>query len=258
MTTQQTQATRFADLHVPGDPLIIYNIWDAGSAKALESAGAKAIATGSKPVALAHGYEDGEALPLEWVLENAKRVVQNVSLPVSIDFESGYGKSPEEVATSVTQLLETGAVGINFEDQIMGESGLYTIEAQQARIAAVRAAATGFGVSLFINARTDIFLKTKAADLTAAHLSEAIARAVAYAEAGANGLFAPGITDATMIETLCRESPVPINVMKFPGVPASRHLADLGVARISYGPGPYNAMLQAFKTAAQAALNLEG
>ena len=257
MKTQAGQATEFASLHIRGNPLILYNIWDAGSAKALEEAGARAIDTGSKPVALAHGYEDGEKIPLELVVANAERIIRSVSLPVSIDFESGYGSTPDAVQASVAKIVEAGAVGINFEDQIVGGSGLYTIEAQSARIAAVRRAAEQAGVPLFINARTDIFLKSKPADHTDEHLAEAVDRAAAYAGAGANGFFAPGLGDAAAIETLCNRSPLPVNIIIFPHTPSPRELAQLGVARISYGPGPYNAMINAFKTAARAALSLE-
>jgi 2-methylisocitrate lyase-like PEP mutase family enzyme len=257
MTTQTEQATLFSSLHLPGDPLILYNIWDAGSAKALEEVGAKAIATGSKPVALANGYEDGEKIPLELVVANAERIVRSVSVPVSIDFESGYGTTPEAVQSSVAQIIAAGAVGINFEDQIVGGTGLYAIDAQVARIAAVRHAAEQAGIPLFINARTDIFLKTKTADHSDEHLAQAIERATAYAEAGANGFFAPGLANAAYIATLCHQSPLPVNIIIFPHTPTPRELAELGVARISYGPAPYNAMINALKVVAQAALRLE-
>ncbi|VAW00441.1 Probable carboxyvinyl-carboxyphosphonate phosphorylmutase, partial [hydrothermal vent metagenome] len=113
---------RFAELHIPEDPLILYNIWDAGSAIAVEAAGAKALATGSRPVAGANGSEDGEHLPFSRALDNARAIVSNVSVPVSIDMETGYGDSPEEVGCSAAQMASVGVVGANIEDQILGEN----------------------------------------------------------------------------------------------------------------------------------------
>ena len=257
MTTQQEQATLLATLHIKGNPLILFNIWDAGSAKALEEVGAKAIATGSKSVALAHGYEDGEKLPFPLVVATIEQIVRSVTLPVTIDLEGGYGITPDEVAASAAQAIAAGAAGINFEDQIVGGTGLYSIEAQCLRIAAVRQAAEQAGVPLFINARTDIFLKAKPADQNDEHLAEAIERATAYAEAGASGFFAPGLGDAAKIETLCNRSPLPVNIIIFPHASTPRHLAELGVARISYGPAPYNAMIAALKAAGRVALGFE-
>jgi 2-methylisocitrate lyase-like PEP mutase family enzyme len=256
MSPQTEQATLFASLHVKGDPLILYNIWDAGGAKALEEVGAKAIATGSRSVALAHGYNDGEELPFEMVLANTQRIVRSVSLPVTIDLEGGYGTSPDDVATSVAQVISAGAIGINFEDQIVGGTGLYSIEEQSARIAAIRHAAEVAGVPLFINARTDVFLKAKAADHDDTHVAEVLERATAYANAGASGFFAPGLADETKIQTLCDVSPLPVNIMILPYTPTPQRLAELGVARISYGPGPYYAMINALKEGGRVALAL--
>lgn len=235
---------------------MLYNIWDAGGAKALEEVGAKAIATGSRSVALAHGYNDGEDISLELVLANTQRIVRSVTLPVTIDLEGGYGTAPDEVAVSVAQVISAGAVGINFEDQIVGGTGLYPIEAQSARIAAIRHAAEAADVPLFINARTDVFLKAKAADHDDTHITEALERATAYANAGASGFFAPGLADEAKIQTLCNASPLPINIMILPYTPTPQRLAELGVARISYGPGPYYAMINTLKKGGRVALAL--
>src|SRR5687768_9661741 len=130
----------FAALHRPGDPIILYNAWDAGSARAVAEAGAKAIATGSASVAAAHGFQDAEALPLELALANSARVAAAVELPVSIDFEGAYAVEPGGVAANMASLAETGAIGCNFEDQVVGGEGLHSVEAQAARIRAARAA----------------------------------------------------------------------------------------------------------------------
>lgn len=254
MTSQSERAVLFQSLHVRGDPLILFNVWDAGSAKAMQEIGAKAIATGSWSAAAAHGYADGEALPFALALANLERIVASVDVPVTIDLESGYGHSPAQVQESVAQVMKAGAVGINLEDQIMGEGGLYAIEDQVARIRAVREAADQAGIPLFINARTDVFLQLYPGQPTDDHLQEALRRADAYAEAGGSGFFAPGLGNPPYIETLCRHSPLPVNILMLPGTPAPKQLAALGVARISYGAGPYRLALNAFKEAGRKAL----
>lgn len=249
-TTQQEKAETLHKVHIKGDPLILFNIWDAGSAKAVEEAGAKAIGTGSWSVAAANGFDDGEAVPLDLVVTNAERIVAAVDLPVTIDFEGGYAPGNSELKENIERLLGSGAVGINFEDQIVGGEGLYSIDEQASRIRAIREAADSFGVRLFINARTDVFLKTYPAKHDESQLADAIARATAYAAAGASGFFAPGLRDPEFIKKVCEESSIPVNIMVLPDTPAAETLAELGVARISHGPGPYRQMMQALKTAA--------
>src|SRR5215204_5999164 len=195
MMTQKAKAELFRDLHIKGNPLILYNIWDAGSAKAIEEAGAKAIATGSWSVAAANGFKDGEEMPLDLALTNLERIVASVSAPVTIDLEGGYTTDNSQLKENIKKVIGAGAVGINFEDQIVGGEGLYAIEEQAARIEAVRQAAEQVSLPLFINARTDVFLKTYPARHNIAQLDEAARRASAYARAGASGLFAPGLRD---------------------------------------------------------------
>src|SRR5256714_1951011 len=131
---------QFARLHVAGEPLALFNVWDAGSAAAVAKAGAKAIATGSASVAAANGFADGEAVPMDFAIANAKRIVDAVNLPVTVDFEGGYAADPEEAGRNVAKLAATGAIGCNFEDQVVGTDQLYPIAEQAARIAAVRRA----------------------------------------------------------------------------------------------------------------------
>src|SRR6185503_16804321 len=150
----------FAALHVPGDPVVLYNIWDVGSALAVVAAGARALATGSHPVADAHGWPDGQQVPLDFALANAARIVNAVELPLTVDFESAYSADPGEGAANVARLAATGAVGCNFEDQVIGgandqNGGLHPLDLQVRRIAAIRRAV---GEAFFINARTDLFL----------------------------------------------------------------------------------------------------
>lgn len=256
MTDQQTRARAFRALHIPGDPLILFNIWDAGSAKAVAEAGASALATGSASVAAAQGYDDAESLPLDDVLANLRRIVACVDLPVTLDFEGGYAVAPDAVAANVARVIEAGAVGINFEDQVIGGEGLHPVALQAERIAAIRAAAKAAGVDLFINARTDVWLRAGMASLAEGrHFDEAVSRANAFAEAGASGFFAPGLADETQIAALCEATSLPVNAMMFDAMPSHTRLAELGVARISHGSGPYRAAMAALGEAAQAVYN---
>ncbi len=247
--TQSDKYRAFAALHVPGDPVILFNAWDAGSANVVAEAGAKAIATGSASVAGAHGFTDAEGLPIGLALANAARVVAAVGLPVTIDFEGGYAVEPGGVAASMARLAATGAIGCNFEDQVVGGEGLHETAEQAARIAAARGAV---GADFFINARTDIFLKAKADTHDQAKVDAAIARANAYAEAGASGFFAPGLADLALLERLCAASPLPVNFMAWPGTPSPAEIAATGIARISHGPFPWRLAMQALKEAAAA------
>jgi len=245
--SQAEKFRTFAALHVPGDPLILYNAWDAGSARVIAEAGAKAIATGSASVAQAHGYDDAEALPLALALANAGRVVAAVDLPVTIDFEGGYAVEPEGVAANMAKLAATGAIGCNFEDQVVGGEGLHPIAFQAGRIAEARAAV---GADFFINARTDIFLKSR--DHDAARVDAALERAAAYARAGASGFFAPGLADLALLKRLCAAAPLPVNFMAWPGTPPAAEIAATGIARISHGPFPWKLAMRALKDAAAA------
>jgi len=251
MTSQSDKRDLFGSLHAPGKPVILYNVWDPGSARAVAEAGAKAIATGSHPVANALGLEDGEQVPLELVLANARRIIEAVDLPVSIDFETGYGATAEEVGRSCAALWDTGAIGINLEDQLIGTDGLRPIAEQAERVAA--AAASG----LWVNARTDLFIKARVAGKRLddpALVDQALERARAYADAGAGSFFAPALAAAGLIRRLCEESPLPVNIISLPNTPGNAEMARLGVARISYGPAPWKAAMAFVKEQAAAAL----
>ncbi|MCA2998815.1 MAG: isocitrate lyase/phosphoenolpyruvate mutase family protein [Rhodocyclaceae bacterium] len=253
MTTDQaSRAQMFAQLHIPGKPLVLFNVWDAGTAVTVARVGAPAIATGSWSVAAAHGVDDGEALALGDVLANAARIVRAVDVPVTIDFEAGYGATPDEVGASVAALVATGAIGINIEDRFIDREGLQPIKDQAARLAAARGAAEAASVPLFINSRTDIFLNAPTTAHSSAMVDEAIARAHAYADAGASGFFLPGLVDETLLKRVCRESTLPVNVMMFAAAPSASRCAELGVARISHGPEPYRAMAKWLEGTARA------
>ncbi|NOE26367.1 isocitrate lyase/phosphoenolpyruvate mutase family protein [Ruegeria sp. HKCCD6157] len=255
MSDQSQRAKTFASLHKKGDPVILFNIWDAGSAGAVRDAGAQAIATGSAPVAMAQGFGDGQNIPLETALDNARRMVAAVDLPVTLDFEGAYAEDPLGIAQNVKRALYCGVVGFNFEDQIIGGDGLYDTAVQAKRVEAMRAACEDAGIPAYVNARTDIFLKAPAETHDEAMLNDAIARASAYEAAGASGFFAPGLKDEAMISRLCEHTNLPVNIIALPGTPGTPRLAELGVARVSYGPVPYRQMIKWLTDQAHAAIH---
>jgi 2-methylisocitrate lyase-like PEP mutase family enzyme len=239
----------FAALHLPGDPLILYNIWDVGSALAVAAAGAKALATGSHPVADANGYSDGQGVPLDFALGNATRIAEAVDLPLTVDFESAYSTDLEQGGANATWLKATGAVGCNFEDQVIGGDGVHPLELQARRIAAIR---RSVGDDFFINARTDLFLKTQTYD--DALVDQVVERGKAFADAGASGFFVPRLADPKQIERVVREVPLPLNVIAFPGAPDKKIWADAGVARISHGPFPHRSLMATLTEMAREAI----
>jgi 2-methylisocitrate lyase-like PEP mutase family enzyme len=248
--TDRNRFERFAALHVPGDPVVLYNIWDVGSALAVVKAGARALATGSHPVGDSSGFGDAEQVPLEFVFANARRIVDAIDpLPLTVDFEGAYSIDPEEGGRNVARLAETGAVGCNFEDQRVGGEGIHPLDLQVRRVAAIRKAV---GDSFFINARTDLLLKSN--EHGDALLDQVIERGKAFADAGASGFFVPRLADPGQIERVVREVPLPLNVIAFPGAPPKADWAAAGVARISHGPFPHRALMAQLEEMARAAL----
>lgn len=245
MGDQAHQAEQFRALHIPGKPLVLFNIWDAGSAKAVAAAGAQAIATSSWSVANANGFADGERIPLAMAIENLRRIVAATELPVTTDLESGYGDTSEVVGETIRLAIDAGAVGCNLEDSFPANGKLRGTADQVGRIRCARQKADATGIRFFINARTDVFFQRPPEQHDDATVVEALARARAYAEAGADGLFAPGLADIALIARLVQASPLPLNIMIGDGTPSLHALAEQGVARISHGPGPY---LMAMKT----------
>lgn len=236
--TQARKAAELKAMHRKAAPLVLYNIWDAAGAKTLVKEGAKAIATGSWSVAAAQGYADGEAMPLDFMLQVVSRITQAVDVPVSIDFEGGYAVEPDEVATNVAKLIDAGAVGLNFEDRVVQGEGLHAIDLQSQRLNAIRRAALEADVPIFVNARTDLFLGSDPAT-HAGLVSEALERETAYAEAGADGFFVPGLTDKSLIAKITDAARLPVNVMLKPEHTTIAELTELNVSRISFGPGPF-------------------
>lgn len=241
----------FFHLHIRGNPVVLFNVWDAGSAKAVAASGAKAIATSSWSVANANGFTDGERIPLDLAIDVLHRIVKAVNIPVTADLESGYGDAPEIVGGTIRLAIKAGAVGCNLEDSFPANGRLREIKDQIDRIRRARSVADELRSRFFINARTDIFFQRPAEQHDGTMVEEAAERARAYAGAGADGLFAPGLADMTLIGRLAKASPLPLNVMMQDAAAPPKALAAHGVARVSYGPHPYLLAIKALEEAAR-------
>ena len=237
----------FARLHAGPELLILPNAWDAGSARIIEHAGAKAIATSSAAVAWAHGYPDGEIVTPESLLATVRSIARVVSIPVSADIEAAYAADAAAASAFATRVIDAGAVGVNIED------GVSPPDLLCAKIEALREAASRRDVDLWINARVDVYLRRLMEGEAA--FKEVIARARRYTEAGANSIFVPGVADRTLIGNLVRNVTLPLNVLAWPGLPDARTLTSLGVRRLSAGSGLAKAALS--HTSAMAAAFLE-
>lgn len=242
--------TEFAALHRAGDPLVLFNVWDAGSAVAVARAGARAIATGSHSLAGAQGYDDGEHIPFSRLVVTAKQIADAVDLPITIDMEAGYATNLADLAHNADALTHAGVIGCNIEDRLIRAGGLRAIDEQAERIATVNAE------GLFVNARTDVFLSPlmEGKDPNQVELVyAAIERASAYRSAGAGSFFIPGLSDPDLIAQTCDKVALPVNVMRMPGMVSNHELANLGVARISYGGAPWRDAMASVEAAAKEA-----
>ncbi|SDJ50223.1 isocitrate lyase/PEP mutase family protein [Streptomyces indicus] len=218
-------------LHTPGRPLVLANVWDIPSARIVQDAGAAALATTSSGVSWELGAADGDHLERERAVEAVSRITAAVELPVTADIERGYGERPEDVAATVRAVFGAGAVGVNLEDSVDG--GLRPAEEMAERIAAARAAADEAGVPLFLNARTDTYLRQAGEE--SGRLAETLRRAAVYREAGADGIFVPGVVDLGLVKELVDGIDAPLNVLAGPGAPEVGEFAGAGVARVSVG-----------------------
>ena len=243
---QRRRGETFRRLHSGKPILVLPNVWDVASARIVEQAGFPAIATSSAGVAFALGYPDGEVISREEMAAAVARITAHVAVPVTADMESGYGRRPEDAAATVRAAIAAGAVGMNFEDS-PGERGEPLLpETQQVeRVRAARQAADASGVPFVLNARTDVFLEQVGEP--AARVEHAVRRLNAYRAAGADCLFAPGVSDADTIATLVRQVKGPLNVLASVASPPVPELERLGVARVSLGSGPMRAGLTALK-----------
>jgi 2-methylisocitrate lyase-like PEP mutase family enzyme len=253
MTTQMQKAKRFRKLHVVGEPLVLFNIWDPGSAKAVAETGALALATSSWAVSEASGYSDGEHTPLSFAMDNLRRITEATELPVTVDLESGYGDTPRKVGETVALAIKAGAIGCNLEDSFPENGSLRETKHQADRIQHARQKADEVGGAFFVNARTDLFIQVSQDEHDSFLVRKALERAEAYADAGADGLFVPGLSDLALITELTKASPLPVNIMVSQGANLSA-LAKRGVARISFGADPYVVTISALQEAARKAI----
>jgi 2-methylisocitrate lyase-like PEP mutase family enzyme len=236
----KARAEELRRLHTDPAILVLVNVWDAASAATVASIpGCRAIATASWAIAAARGLADGEAIGREGMLEAVRVVADAVTLPVTADLEGGYGETPADVGETIERALAAGAVGCNLEDGLRDGAELRDASEAAERIAAARAAADAAGIPVVINARTDVYLRG-ANDPEAAFL-----RGQAYARAGADCIFVPGVVDPKTIRELVEGIDAPVSVLARPGAPSVSELQELGVARVSFGPGPMGVALAA-------------
>lgn len=223
-------AALFRDLHHRHDMLFLPNAWDAASAHLQAKAGAKAVGTSSAALCWALGYQDGGTPPMRELMTAIRRITRTLCVPLTVDIEDGYSDSPEAVAELVAEVLGCGATGINIED------GAGSSELLAAKIQAIRSR-TG-AAQLFINARTDVYLRSLAHPGPDA-VAMVAARAHTYAQAGADGLFVPGLVHGAEIRQIASATHLPLNLMLLPGLPDSTRLAHAGVRRLSAGPAMF-------------------
>jgi 2-methylisocitrate lyase-like PEP mutase family enzyme len=229
---QKTKAEQFGALHAGPDILVLPNAWDAASAAIMADAGAKAVATSSAAVAWAHGYPDGDTLPLAKLLDTVETVARAArDVPVTADIEGGYTDDLGVLAENIKAVIGAGAVGINLED------GVRAPDLHVRKIEVARKAADAAGIPLFINARIDVYLK-RLAEGDAAE-AETVNRAAKYAAAGASGIFVPGPSDNDLIGRLAKAIALPLNIMLLPTLAPAAKLQALGVRRVSSGGTPF-------------------
>jgi 2-methylisocitrate lyase-like PEP mutase family enzyme len=239
---RREKARLFKKLHDRSRLFILPNAWDAVSARIFEEAGFPAIATTSAGIAYSHGYSDRERIPRSVMAAAVRRIAESVRVPVTADIEAGYGGRASDVVETVSAVIDAGAVGMNLEDAThAAKRPLFDTSVQMDRIRAARETAEKAGLPFVINARTDVFLVDKGSRKE--QLDEAVARANAYRDAGADCLFVPGVSDPEEIHELARSIRGPLNILAGPGVPSVKMLQKLGVARLSVGSGPIRAAM---------------
>jgi len=250
--SQKEKAEDFRALHHGKRILVLPNGWDVPSARVFEDAGFPAVATSSAGMLVSLGYPDGEAVGRDEFVSAVRRIAQVLSVPVSADIVAGFGKTTKEVVATVRAILKAGAVGINIEDFAHATKKLYPVERQIENVKAIRKLAETSRVPLVINARTDALRFAEGDE--EARVKEAIRRATAYKDAGADCVYPMGLIDATSIARFVKALDFPINVMVRKGLPPVSELQRLGVARVSFGPTASYAAMGLLKRAAKEVL----
>ena len=258
MQSQKAKAELFRELHHNGKMLVLPNIWDSLGAALLEKLNYPAIATASASIAYVNGYNDGENIPFTDLLILLKKITGSVNIPVTADIESGYANTNTELQKNIELLIETGIVGINLEDSDKKNNTLFPIEIQCERINLIKKVAAETGIPLFINARTDVYIKGKDFVSEEEKFNETVKRGKAYIDAGADCFFPILMTQKTAIQNLIAELNCPINIIAIAGVPDLKTLNEMGVARVSLGPGFLKIAIRTMKEIAEKLKNYEG
>jgi 2-methylisocitrate lyase-like PEP mutase family enzyme len=219
--------------------------------------GYAAVATASASIAVSNDYPDGEKIPFKELLHILRKIVNSVTIPVTADIESGYAKNNAELKENIKMLLAAGIAGINFEDTNKDDKTIISIEAQCEKLSVIRNTASEMGVPLFINARTDVYLQAN--DLPDQEkLAETIRRGKAYKDAGADGFYPIFLKEETAMKSIVKEVGLPVNILILPGIPDFKELQDLGITRVSLGPGFLKIAINAMKNTAEKLLHNEG
>ncbi len=256
--SQQQKANVFRDLHFDKSLLVLPNIWDPLGAALLEDLGYPAIATASASIAYTHGVPDGENIQFSDLLILIKKITGGVSIPVTADMESGYAQTEDGLRENIKRLLDAGAVGINIEDYDLRNKTIYSIEAQCRRLQSVRKAGDEMGIPLYINARTDVYVRGGQWQSSEEKWEESLKRGKAYLNSGADGIYPITMTDKQEISQFVSSLSAPVNILAIPGIPDLKTLKEIGVARLSLGPGFLKVAIRAMKNAALQLKNGEG
>ncbi|MCM3530244.1 isocitrate lyase/phosphoenolpyruvate mutase family protein [Cytobacillus oceanisediminis] len=251
---QSLKAKTFHRLHQQSSTFVLPNAWDVISAKMFEECGFKAIGTTSAGIAASLGYLDGQSIPLNKMVETIENIAKSVNVPVSADIEAGYGQTVEEVLETVKAVAAAGAIGINLEDGTGDPNRpIFDITSQVEKITAIKELSESRNMPLFINARTDLYWLNIGDSST--RLQEAIKRAKAYQDAGADCIFIPGLTDRKIIKKIREEVSCPINLLVDPDMPSLSELSDIGIERLSCGSVPFRATLTFLRTISEEIVN---
>ncbi|MGN6533260.1 MAG: isocitrate lyase/PEP mutase family protein [Ginsengibacter sp.] len=260
MLTQNSHSSmeeQFHRLHHHNGLLVLPNIWNPLGARLLEETGYKAVATASASVAYANGFQDGEKIPFEELIFILKRIVKSVNIPVTADVESGYATNNSVLKENIKKLVDIGIAGINFEDSHHDEQKLFSKNEQSEKINLIKTTASQKGSNLFVNARTDVFIKQNHLSKEQ-KLTEAIERGNAYKDAGADGFYPIVLKEKESIKTVIEEVSLPVNILMLPGIPDFATLKQIGLARISLGPGFLKFSVNSMKNIAEKLLRFEG
>ena len=255
---QQTKAQQLHALHSNAKMLVLPNIWDPLGAALIENLEYPAIATASASIAFTNGYDDGENMPFNDLLTLLTKIAKSVNIPVTADIESGYANTDAELQKNMEMIINTGIVGINIEDTNKQSGNLYTIERQCQRIRLIRKVSEDMGIQLFINARTDVYIKGNSFVTEEEKFEEIIKRGEAYVNAGADCIFPIVMKQKHEIRNLISALKCPVNILALPGVPDLKSLNEIGVARVSLGPGFLKIAIKSMKELAEKLKNYEG